>query len=604
MRDEVLKRWVKQPEVAPMLQYLRDAEKESAWDLLGERGRVLDIASESNVTEGLAATEITRLDFSAEAIDYAGEILGETVDSYEWVEPEEPTLPFPDDHFDGAVSIGPYDWRFLDVETLTEEMRRVIADDGLYVFSVPTPRSPYYVGGKYRLRYYTPDEIKRIFYPMWRLESYDLVYQLPYRAHAKVSHAPHSVQPPFVKATQKLSERLSERDDWDNASYLVLGLQPFDYDGYLDKALDCLFRPVGENGFWDTNDERLIRALDYEIDGKHLSWTPDTSNQWRYAPFALMGLMQWRASGEGTAEYDEKLISQLDYFADAVADDSTLGEMPSYGIGPLLVAFSLAAEVFGEDDSDTDADYLDIATDLHDYSADRFEFDHSEDSLVLYGWTFLAEQLSGDHRERVLDDIDGAMYEIVDQQNAWKTLFYFDNPTTRRHQNQMYTLWGLCRGIEVTGRTGYLENVEQVLDYTIEERMQEDGAFIWEDPSNRAYLGTEARRTLGSGDARPPHWEFLYECHQTFFVNAVAHYYAAGGEQNYDRELGDAMEWIYGRNARDENLAAVSGLDVPIRFMTLDGGIEVPDQMFKGTYEVGSYVMALTNLLTGKARLE
>ena len=36
--------------------------------------------------------------------------------------------------------------------------------------------------------------------------------------------------------------------------------------------------------------------------------------------------------------------------------------------------------------------------------------------------------------------------------------------------------------------------------------------------------------------------------------------------------------------------------------MTTDGAMDVPDQMYKGAYEVGSYVMALTNLLRGEHR--
>ncbi|MBX0295182.1 hypothetical protein [Haloarcula nitratireducens] len=38
-----------------------------------------------------------------------------------------------------------------------------------------------------------------------------------------------------------------------------------------------------------------------------------------------------------------------------------------------------------------------------------------------------------------------------------------------------------------------------------------------------------------------PTESFLYLCHQTFFVDAVVHYYAAGGECDYDRGLGEAI---------------------------------------------------------------
>ena len=59
------------------------------------------------------------------------------------------------------------------------------------------------------------------------------------------------------------------------------------------------------------------------------------------------------------------------------------------------------------------------------------------------------------------------------------------------------------------------------------------------------------------------------------------------------------MAWIYGKNVLGENLVDSSEIGVPMRQMTLRGRIDVPDQTFKGTYEVGSYVMALTNFLDG-----
>ena len=55
MRDKILTRWVRQPPVGPNMQYLRDAERLAAWEQLGHREHVLDVASESNVTAGLDA---------------------------------------------------------------------------------------------------------------------------------------------------------------------------------------------------------------------------------------------------------------------------------------------------------------------------------------------------------------------------------------------------------------------------------------------------------------------------------------------------------------------------------------------------------------------
>jgi SAM-dependent methyltransferase len=585
-RDKILTRWVNQPSAEPNVQYLRDAERLTAWDQLGERTNVLDIASESNVTAGLDAETITRVDFSSDAIEYAQELLGDHVARYESIDPETPSLPFADDQFDGAVCIGPYDWKFLDVQALTDEVHRVMSNDGLFTLSVPTPRSPYATTNWNKYRYYSPDEALSLISPEWRLADYDLVFQYPSRLHYGIKFLPERIQELFVDGAWELTDRLTEHEQWSRASYLVLGMQPLDYEGYLDAALDCLFRPTERNGFWDEDDEKFVRALEYEPTDDGLRWTQDNRVLWRYAPFALMGAMEWRTSSLGHSEYDGKLGRELAYFTDQIREQNALNQMPSYGVGPVIHSFSLAASVFKNDE------YESLAWDLYEYSTETFDFSHAEDSLLAYGWASLYEHTGSD---AVRESLEDALWNLIERLSP-DGLFRFENETTRRHQNQMYALWGLCRAIEVTDKPGYLDSIEQVLDYTIEHRMRPDGAFIWEDVPSWRKLRAAPREHLG---LRPPHWEFLYACHQTFFVNAVAQYYRAGGAKNYDRAVRRAMAWIDGDNPLDENLVERSDIGVPMRQMTTDGRIDVSDQMYKGAYEVGSYIMSLTNLLDG-----
>jgi SAM-dependent methyltransferase len=583
-RDATLRKWVRQPSTTPLIQSLRDEERRRALAHL-DGARVLDLASETNVTRDIESDSLARVDFSEAASAYANELIGDTVERYRTTDPEQPTLPFESGAFDAAVSIGPYDWKFLDSETLTAEVGRVLDSDGQFVVSVPTPRSPYAVGDWPDNRYYEPREALSLLAPDWRVLDADLVFQYPYYVHMALNALPADFQEPFVTAAERASDALTARKRWDDASYLVLSAEPLDYQGYLDDALDCLFRPVNENGFWDTEDEKLLRALDYNVvsnsGDSEFEWTPDDRELWRYAPFALMGAMQWRTSDRGSEQYDDKIERALAYFAGQI--DDSLSAMPSYGIGPLVCAFSLAAEVF-------DATHERVAWELFEHSQERFDFTHAEHSLVAYGWSYLAERESGSAVREALSDALWRMNERLSSEG----LFVFDNHTTRRHQNQMYACWGFARAIETTGQTGYLENIERVLTRTVNERMRGDGAFVWEDEISsvqRARRG--ATKRLGF---RPPYWDFLYECHQTFFVNAVAHYYRAGGGRDFDRELSRAMAWIYGDSARG-NLVERSDIGVPMRFLTVDNRLDIDDQMYKGSYEIGSYLMALTNLL-------
>nr|WP_264475070.1 class I SAM-dependent methyltransferase [Salinirubrum litoreum] len=616
-------RWVRQPPAGPNVQYLRDAERLAALDQLGHREHVLDVASESTVTAGLDADRVTRLDFSPDARDYARETLGDRVDRYEWVDPGDPTLPFETDEFDAAVSIGPFDWKFLDVDRLAAELAR--ATTGLVVVSVPTPRSPYATRYHNRFRYVSPEQALDLLSPDFRIVDYDLLFQYPGRVHYLLNHLPDRLQEPFVDLAWWCSDQLTDRGRWHDASYLVFGAEPMPFDRRLREGLDCLFRPTSRDGFWHAGDERIVRALTYEVrgdpdsseyggsrEGGHgresrrgrgplpLDWSVEDTTQWRYAPFALLGAMHWRDSSLGTDEYDLQLRAELDYFARQVADDATLAEMPSYGVGPLIDAFARASRVFGS--AGETGEYLATAWRLSRHATAAFDFSHAEDCLLPFGWATLwdvtesgADAVSNADREALLADIEDALWQITDRV-SWEGLFAFDNGTTRRHQNQMYALWGLCRAIRVTGRSGYLDTVERVLDYTIEHRMRSDGAFLWEDvgPARRA-----KRDLLRRFGWRPPYWDFLYECHQTFFVDAVAEYYAAGGERSYDREVRRAMGWIFGDNQFGVDLTALSGIGVPMRQLTVDGRIDVPDQQFKGSYEVGAYLLALTNLLAG-----
>ncbi|SFR36527.1 class I SAM-dependent methyltransferase [Halogeometricum limi] len=593
-RERRLERWVKQPPVGPNMQYLRDAERIAALDHLGHRDRVLDLASESTLTAELDADEVVRLDFSSGASDTAREELGDAVDTYEVTEPEAPRLPFPDDHFDGAVCIGPYDWKFLDVTGLTDEVHRVTESDGLYVFSVPTPRSPYAANGNNR--FYEPDEALDVITPDWHLADVDLLFQYPRRLHLGINSLPEKYQERFVEGAERLSEELTERKMWDRASYIVLAARPMKYESYLEQGVDSLFRPTRDGGFWDELTDSIIRALDYEFDGETVTWSRDESQEWRYATMAMMGVMNWRASSVGSDRHDEQIHREFEYFEEHVESGELPDEMPSYGLGPLLSAYAMAAEVF----DDERERYLDTARTLFDHANETVEFDHAEDSLVLYGATYLLESDPSDDDVRAF--VERGLFEISERRTT-EGLFQFENATTRRHQNQMYTCWALSRAIEVTGQTGYLGDVESVLDYTIENRMRDDGAFIWEDLPVYARLPGEIRNKL---TAQTPYWHYLYECHQTFFVNAVSHYYAGGGEKNYSNEVRRAMAWIFETNGTGRDLVDVSGIGVPMRQVTVDGRMDNRqfqrgwrDQQYKGTYEVGSYVMALTHLLDG-----
>jgi SAM-dependent methyltransferase len=580
MTERVLARWVEQPPAGPLVQRLRDAERERALELVGDADPLLDVASEAEVTRALAGrdAELTRVDFSQGASDAAREALGDGP-AYETTTPEQPALPFRDGSFAAAVCVGPYDWRFLDAEALTAELRRVLAPGGRLVVTVPTPESPYHYGGRWSLRYYTPDDLDALTAPGFRRREERSVYQYPPRVHSAIAGLPGPLQRPFARLADRYSDRLTARGDRERAAYLVTACETLPYERWLTDALAALFRDAPE-GFYDPEAGRVIRELRYEADddGHVTEWRRGRESEGRYPPMALLGAARWRTSPAGDDRHDDRLERALV----TAADRSRAASLPAYGAGPLIGALALADRAF-------DRDLLGPARRLYERSRDA-AFEHSEEALLLYGWTFLHDR---DPDEQLRGDIADGLHAVAERQAPPEGLFAFDNPTTLRHQNQMYALWGACRAAAVTDRPGYLDALADALEYTVDQRLRPDGAVLWFEPDRREALGYRLREGLGSTPTEVPEWELLFACHQTFLVTAVAEYRRAGGDRNYDGAVRRAMGWL-----EAAGLFERSGLGVPMRGMTTGGRFDTPGQRFKGSYEVGAALLALTELLS------
>jgi SAM-dependent methyltransferase len=226
-RDRMLLRWVQQPPTTPLVQYLRDAEREAALRFVRASQTVLDIASESRVTAGIRADRVARIDVSAEAGRLACRLLAKMVTDFTIIDAAHPRLPFPPDSFEAAVSIGPYDWLFLDVKGLTSEVHRVLKRNGRFAFSVPTVRSPYHTPESAgRFRYYRMRQVIDLMDgERWRLTDRALLFQ-PSRIWYRLSAVlPRWIQQPMVKFCRRRSDHYTHRGLWGKAGYIVVALE-------------------------------------------------------------------------------------------------------------------------------------------------------------------------------------------------------------------------------------------------------------------------------------------------------------------------------------------------------------------------------------------
>jgi hypothetical protein len=358
------------------------------------------------------------------------------------------------------------------------------------------------------------------------------------------------------------------------------------YQRSLRDMLEALFRPVEEDGFWSESEGRILRALRFSFDSSGgLRWRPDNDERFRYGPMALMGIAMWRMSSLGHSGYDDKLRRNLTYYRELLKQDDVLRAMPSYGAGPLIYAYSRLRELWPDDGMD------DTAQRLTDFALKSYRFRFNEDSLVLMGLAARVAQLT----EPQCSAMRRHAHTLRSTQNSHGLYQTTKHRTSFKHQNQMYTIWGLAHSDMALGDDSSVEGIRRCLQYTIDHRMQADGALIWH------HYRSWFHRVYDAGFAvvgRVPEPIRLYSCHQAFFVYAVQVYRELSHRiSEFVSERDKAMRWDYGQNVLGKDLFERSGIGVPMRIMLTSGSIDVPTQRFIGVYEIGAMIMCMVSLL-------
>ena len=354
----------------------------------------------------------------------------------------------------------------------------------------------------------------------------------------------------------------------------------------LDDQLDALFRPSETNGFWHESQNRLLRALKFQVDEQdRFIWSADLRECHRYVPFALIGIMQWRISRLANDSFDDKLIRNLQRYAVMLESDEQFESMPSDCVGPLLYSFSTAHRVW------PDATFADIARRLSNCSVQRFSHSIDELSLFLMGLAAYEDKVTPGMQERIRE-----LTENLRACQDAKGLYRLKGmPESFRHQNQMCTIWGLVNADMALRQSENLASIRRCLSYTVARRMQPDGALLWHHHRNFFHSAFTMSRQILTAEERES--RRLYSCHQVFFVYAAQAYRQISGDDSFDEPVRRAMSWLYGNNVRGENLFQRTGIGVPMRMMTKSGRFQLKSQLFIGSYEIGGLIMALVSLL-------
>lgn len=360
------------------------------------------------------------------------------------------------------------------------------------------------------------------------------------------------------------------------------------FQNLLNDALKAIFRPIHSNGFWEDEQSRIIKSI---VFSQHPQ--PDHTVEFRYAPFGLLGVLYWRHSNtSATGRYDEKMLRYLNFLSKTIrGSGNNFVKMGGFEIGLLFCCFTLGYHIFRE------RDFLTTARLLFRYLNKYFRvIKDNQFSFILLGLSWFVELenfLAPDEVNQARSQIERLVDYILKNQDEWG-IFQIGDRNAAHHQRMCYTSWALARASGHIKNDHVLPAIEKTLDYILTHRATYDFAFRWHEKVNVFRL---ASLPIKIPVFQAWGVDLLFSCHQAFFSIACEFYKKAGGRKNYDQANTRALEWIIGKNRIRTNLIEHSAIGVPWRIMNMQGELRIPNQNFIGAYEVGAFIMALSDLV-------
>lgn len=373
------------------------------------------------------------------------------------------------------------------------------------------------------------------------------------------------------------------------------------YSWYLDLALKRLFTKTDLNGFWDSTDGKLVKQLNYPSEQTGMKWSVDKTVEYRYGPFGLFGALYWRLTNpQSNKDYDQKILQYLDYLKESINDSGQVDtDASGFNHALVMICLSLGYLNYANELPNEAKSFLLLAQKIYGYSIRIWMpggIKDNHDLFLIWAYSWLYEALKHSKSQIDARAVARSLKEVSDwvcQTQDSEGIFRTGDLSANRHQRIMYPAAGLGKAAAVLDEKQYLATVEKSLDYVLRHHISFDGGFVWFVPSLVYRLRTSPLvRWLF-----PERSSLIFECHQTFFVNAAEQYLRAGGKKDYFPYQLAAIDWIFETNRKKANLAKECPLEVPWRVMDKRGEIAVAAQNYKGCYEIGSYIMALSDII-------
>lgn len=348
---------------------------------------------------------------------------------------------------------------------------------------------------------------------------------------------------------------------------------------YLAQALNRIFLDIEHLGFWDANNTRIHSKLIFD---NNMNWTVSSDTSDRYGVFTITMILLSKIFNDlDISKYESKIISYLIYIKNKILNysksDITYGAFNALVLGQIL---------FPEKGEDCKVELLKTYQFL---KKEMNSITNNEDALALIGLNLYYKNLNKD--KDVLNYIEVLVESLLKKQNK-NGFFLTGDIRAVYHQRIMYTLWGLAFASINTHKDKIKLAIEKSLEYIWNNRRdKKDNAFIW----HPLFYIIKTKSRIYFPIISPKSVRYLFECHQTFFANAITfyqHFYQTIKYSDYKQKV---LEWIFGKNRIKKNLSEITGIGIAARIMDTSGNLFIQGQQFKGSYEIGSYILALSN---------
>lgn len=348
----------------------------------------------------------------------------------------------------------------------------------------------------------------------------------------------------------------------------------------LVNSLEILFRNKEDLGFWDEQSRRIISRIEFN---KNFEWqissAPDSD---RYGTFTLTCiLLSKKLFNLDTSKYDHKIKAYLNYIFNNI-DNYNISTITYGAFNALLIGneiYDLKIPTFTEK----------IKTTYNLLTKKIPKIQNNEFSLVLIGLSIYLKEI--DNNQQVQNYINHLVKNLLNSQNN-EGFFITGDLRGNYHQRTMYTLWGLAFASEVCESDPIKIAIKKTLSSIWENRRdrEKDNGFIWHPAlyliKNKYGLLVPIISFKSS--------KYLFECHQTFFSNSVYLYQHFFEKDFYQIEGEKSLQWIFGENRIKKSLITLTKIGIPSRVLDFEGNLYIEGQNFKGSYEIGSFILALS----------